>query len=106
MNFSAVTYALAKKHSSGLTPIELTKDQYDILPQEQKEDASKLYFTTDEIIRCWKGFTNLSSSNIWTDGTNYYYSNGTEQYILNGTTWEPMTLITIVNAIYYKTLKY
>ena len=26
--------------------------------------------------------------NIWTDGTNTYYSNGSEHYVLNGDTWE------------------
>ena len=33
----------------------------------------------------------IYSSQVWTDGTNIYYSNEAAQYKLNGTTWEPMT---------------
>ena len=36
----------------------------------------------------WSGLTNFGGHNIWTDGTNIYYSNGADQYKLNGTTWE------------------
>ncbi len=33
----------------------------------------------------------FNARNIWTDGTNYYYSYNLSQYILNGDTWEPKT---------------
>ena len=44
----------------------------------------------------WSGLTKIDGSDIWTDGDNIYYSHyndsdghyQSEQYILNGTTWE------------------
>ena len=39
----------------------------------------------------WKGLTSFSGHNIWTDGTNTYYSKNTDQYVLNGDTWEVKT---------------
>ena len=41
----------------------------------------------------WQGFTNIIGDNIWTDGDNVYYSNNSDQYVLNKSTstWEPKT---------------
>ena len=40
----------------------------------------------------WTDFINTSmGNNIWTDGTNIYYSSNTQQYKLNNTTWESIT---------------
>ena len=41
--------------------------------------------------KTWTGLTNLNGDNIWTDGTNTYYSSDSIQYVLNGNTWEPKT---------------
>lgn len=40
----------------------------------------------------WKGLTSFHGRNVWTDGTNYYCSSGSEQYVLNIAThtWFPM----------------
>jgi hypothetical protein len=37
----------------------------------------------------WSGLTEFNGVNIWSDGSNIYYSNDTKQYVLNGDTWEP-----------------
>ena len=39
----------------------------------------------------WTGYTSIDGKYIWSDGSNIYYSDGTRQYKLNGTTWETMT---------------
>ena len=41
----------------------------------------------------WNGLSSFNALNIWSDGTNIYYSSGTEQYILdkNNHTWLEMT---------------
>ena len=40
--------------------------------------------------KTWNGLTNFYANCIWTDGTNIYYSYGSEQYVLNQetSTWE------------------
>ena len=40
--------------------------------------------------KVWNGFTEISGDNIWTDGTDIYYSNGSKHYVLNKetSTWE------------------
>ena len=40
----------------------------------------------------WEGLTDFKGLNVWTDGTNIYYSDysssgGNKQYVLNGSTW-------------------
>lgn len=41
--------------------------------------------------KSWSGLTGVSGKNIWTDGTDVYYSYGTAQYVLDKTTsaWKP-----------------
>lgn len=41
----------------------------------------------------WGGLAIFNGNDVWTDGTNIYYSHGTGQYILNKdtNTWEPVT---------------
>ena len=39
----------------------------------------------------WNGNGAVYGDDIWTDGTNYYYSRGYAQYVLNGDTWEAKT---------------
>lgn len=39
----------------------------------------------------WKGLSHFHANNLWTDGTNIYYSVGTEHYVLNGDTWVTKT---------------
>ena len=53
------------------------------------EENSILTWTTMN----WKGLSSFNALNIWNDGTNVYYSSGTEQYILdkNNQTWLEMT---------------
>ena len=41
--------------------------------------------------KTWKGLTSFTPNHVWTDGTNIYYSNGSEQYVLNGDTWVTKT---------------
>ena len=43
--------------------------------------------------KSWSGLTNFDGSDVWSDGTNIYYSNGSNQYIFNKSTatWEPKT---------------
>ena len=57
----------------------------------------KLNGTTWETIT-WTGtYTPSNASDVWTDGTNIYYSFGTFQSKLNGTTWESMTWTGLTN---------
>lgn len=41
----------------------------------------------------WKGLSNFYGSNIWTDGDNIYYSDNSNQYVLDKSTrtWTPKT---------------
>ena len=43
--------------------------------------------------KSWTGLTNFYGNNTWTDGDNIYYSNGSNQYVLNKTTstWSAKT---------------
>ena len=43
--------------------------------------------------KTWKGLTSIAGSNIWTDGTNIYYSAGALQYVLDveTSTWNKKT---------------
>ena len=41
--------------------------------------------------KTWNGLTSFNGDNVWTDGTNIYYSSYDEQYVLNGDTWETKT---------------
>lgn len=54
------------------------------------------YSPTDTFVyKTWKGFPrtvrDFYANRIWTDGTNIYYSYETDQYVLNGDTWEVKT---------------
>ena len=37
----------------------------------------------------WRGYTRVNGIDIWSDGTNIYYSSFDKHYILSGDTWEP-----------------
>ena len=37
--------------------------------------------------KTWNGLTNFTGSNVWTDGNNIYYSSGSNQYILDKSTF-------------------
>ncbi len=43
--------------------------------------------------KTWTGLTNFHGSNVWTDGTNIYYSSSSNQYVLDKTTsaWSTKT---------------
>ena len=43
--------------------------------------------------KTWTGFTSFAGNYIWTDGTNIYYSSGTNQYVLDPATssWSAKT---------------
>ena len=71
-------------------PMELTQAQYNALPSTDKIDPSKIYFIYNKIREGWSGLTSFNGEKIWTDGTNIYYSSASDQYKLNGTTWETM----------------
>ena len=36
--------------------------------------------------KIWNGYTDIDGDNVWTDGTNIYYSMGSAQYVLNKST--------------------
>ena len=75
--------------------IDISSSNYDTLPIEEKNNPLKIYFVGEEgsglIPIGWDGLTCISGDNVWTDGTNIYYSDGNAQYRLNGTTWESVT---------------
>ena len=75
--------------------LNISQSAYDALPDVDKNDPSKLYFVGENnnsvVVKNWNGFTNIKGSRVWTDGTNIYYSGGSNQYKLNGDTWESMT---------------
>ena len=81
------------------TAIEVTQSQYDALTPEQKADESKIYFVKDGTLE-WESISwptrpqRFMGCDIWTDGTNTYFSSTVfsgDQYKFTGTTWEPMT---------------
>lgn len=37
----------------------------------------------------WSGLTSFQGAGVWSDGDNIYYSVQSNQYVLNGDTWEP-----------------
>jgi hypothetical protein len=43
--------------------------------------------------KTWQGLTNFAGQDVWTDGTDVYYSNGLNQYVLDRatSTWEAKT---------------
>ena len=41
--------------------------------------------------KTWSGLTNFDGNYVWTDGINIYYSYKSNQYVLNGDTWETKT---------------
>ena len=47
----------------------------------------------NKIRKAWSGATGFNGTNIWTDGDNIYYSNGSNQYVLNKatSTWSAKT---------------
>ena len=51
---------------------------------------SNLYRNKFETVTDWSGYIVITASRIWTDGINTYFSSGSAQMKLNGTTWEPM----------------
>ena len=57
---------------------------------ENKDDPSTKTYTTLKIMD-WDGGAEFSGTNVWTDGTNTYYSNGNTQYVLKGKAWEKKT---------------
>ena len=78
--------------------VELSIRDYNDLSLVDKRDPSKVYFTADKYYAhtvTWNGLTSFDGDDIWTDGTNIYYSNTDDnvnkQYKLNGDTWEVMT---------------
>jgi len=44
----------------------------------------------DVVATEFTGLESFSGNNIWADGENTYYSNGTDQYVLNGNEWTPV----------------
>lgn len=42
-------------------------------------------------VKTWNGLADFNGRYVWSDGTHIYYSKETEQYVLNGDTWEPKT---------------
>lgn len=43
------------------------------------------------IEKTWNGLDNFDGYAVWTDGTNYYYSRGSSQYVLENDEWKPKT---------------
>ena len=76
-------------------PIKLSTAEYNSLSPSDKNDSSKIYFVADKDnsinTMTWSGLTSFDGGCIWTDGTNTYYSSGSNQYKLNGTTWTTMS---------------
>ena len=42
-------------------------------------------------VKEWNSPTSFAGMQIWTDGTNTYYSNGSKHFVLNGDTWDATT---------------
>ena len=79
--------------SGTLNAVELAQAAYDVLPSSDKKDLTKIYFVDNSYNRksmTWN-YNGISAEDIWTDGTNIYYSRYNNQYKLNGTTWEATT---------------
>ena len=73
----------------GASDKSMNKDNISNLGQQWEDKlASRLITLT---AKTWNGLTSFRAEYVWTDGTNYYYSDGSMQYILNGDTWEPKT---------------
>ena len=91
--------AIGGSSGSELQAIELTTTEYNNLPMSDKKNPLKLYFTTKgSVAKDWDGgYEQINVSDIWTDGTNTYYSWGSRQYKLNGINWEPMTWTGLTN---------
>ena len=75
--------------------IELSQEEYDDLYQTDKTDPLKIYFINGQ--ESWGGLDSIYGNCIWTDGTNIYYSCYSDQYKLNGTTWETITWTGLTN---------
>jgi hypothetical protein len=63
------------------------------LSQAQTVLMNKLFKMNTWESRTWYGLTSFTGNPIWTDGTDVYYSAGSDQYILNRatSTWESKT---------------
>ena len=44
-------------------------------------------FSNNWSTKTWSGFSEVEGYYIWSDGTNTYYSNDSDQYVLQGDTW-------------------
>lgn len=44
-------------------------------------------FSNNWSTKTWNGFSEVEGYYIWSDGTNTYYSNDSDQYVLQGDTW-------------------
>ena len=77
------------KDLSGSTQwIDLTANISTNNSSNESNDLTELITLT---AKTWNGLTDFYAGNVWTDGTNIYYSSSTNHYILNGDTWEPKT---------------
>jgi hypothetical protein len=51
----------------------------------------KRKFTSEWVAKTWSGTTPTYGTYFWSDGTNVYYSNKTNQYVLTANGWEAKT---------------
>ena len=60
----------------------------EIPKQKSTEPAlsSREFYGSTWSAKSWSGLTSFTGSNIWTNGDNIYYSNGSTQYVLNKST--------------------